>query len=118
MDLLRRPRRYGQRRGRENLVESIQHSETDFQWDLALDLGDMSGGQAVPADEEGEEIVQQFGKALRKHDREQIYSLGGNHDRSGLDEPKNWWWHKWLDPLKRAQPPITESTPANRPYAG
>ena len=35
------------RRGRESLVESIQHSETDFRWDLALDLGDMSGGQAV-----------------------------------------------------------------------
>ncbi len=105
-----------QRHGRESLVESIQHSESDFQWDLALDLGDMSGGQAVPQDEEGELIVRQFEQGLRTHDREQICSLGGNHDRSGLDEPQNWWWRKWLDPTGE-HPAHSRVDSANRPYA-
>ena len=96
-------RRYGRR---ESLVEAISQSEfgtTDgappFEWDAAVDLGDQSGAQHLPDDPEGEEVVRQFGKALEKHRREDIYSLCGNHDRSGMDEPKNWWWHKWLDPM-------------------
>lgn len=95
----------GKRFGRESLAEAIRQSERggedggpSFEWDLALDLGDMSGGQDTPKNEEGEEVVRQFRSSLRKHEREQIYSLGGNHDRSGLDEPQNWWWRKWLDP--------------------
>ena len=103
------------RHGRESLVESIQHSESDFSWDVALDLGDMSGGQAVPEDDEGEEIVRQFGKGLRKHEREQIYSLCGNHDRSGLDEPQNWWWRKWLDPIGET-PEHSRLDARSRPY--
>jgi hypothetical protein len=35
---------------------------------------------------------------LKQHRREDIYSLCGNHDRSGLREAQNWWWRKWLDP--------------------
>jgi len=92
------------RRGRDSLADAITHSESggkeggpSFEWDIALDLGDQSGGQGVPRDDEGEEVVRQFG-ALRNHRREDIYSLCGNHDRSGLDEPKNIWWRKWLDP--------------------
>jgi hypothetical protein len=68
-----------------------------FDWDIGLDLGDMSGDVGLPRDPEGEEIVRQFA-ALRKHRREQIYDLSGNHDRSGLDEPPAWWWREWLDP--------------------
>lgn len=106
------------RRGqRESLVEAIGHSESDFEWDLAVDLGDMSGGQTLPEDEEGEEIVRQFSKALKKHDREQIYNLGGNHDRGGVDDPvQNQWWRKWMDPtgIHRDHSRID---PQNRPYA-
>lgn len=86
------------RNGRESLVEAIRHSESAFDWEIALDMGDQSGGQSVPQDEEGEEVVRQF-QALRKHRREDVFNVCGNHDRSGLDEPKNWWWRKWVDPM-------------------
>ncbi|MSV29601.1 MAG: hypothetical protein EXQ52_12785 [Bryobacterales bacterium] len=85
------------RAGRESLVEAIRHSESNFDWEIALDMGDQSGGQSVPQDDEGEEIVRQFA-TLRNRRREDIYNVCGNHDRSGLDEPKNWWWRKWVDP--------------------
>jgi len=108
--------------GRESLVEAIRQSEQGgaeggepFDWDLALDLGDMSGGQSVPEDDEGEEIVRQFQTSLKKHAREQIYSLCGNHDRSGLDEPQNWWWRKWLDPTGEHSA-HSRLDPRNRPY--
>jgi calcineurin-like phosphoesterase family protein len=85
--------------GRDSLAEVLRQSESPsgFAWDIALDLGDVSGEQATPKDPEGEEIVRQFG-ALKQHRREDIYDLSGNHDRSGLDEPQAWWWRKWLDP--------------------
>jgi len=84
---------------RDSLAEALRQSESTagFDWDIALDLGDMSGGQGTPTDPEGEEIVRQFG-VLNKHRREQVYDLSGNHDRSGLDEPQAWWWRKWVDP--------------------
>ncbi len=68
-----------------------------FDWNIALDLGDMCGDVGLPKDAEGQEIVRQFG-ALKKHRREDIYDLSGNHDRSGLDQPQAWWWRKWIDP--------------------
>ena len=85
--------------GRDSLATALWQSEgaSGFDWDIALDLGDMSGAQGTPKDEEGEEIVRQFG-VLKKHRREQIYDLSGNHDRSGLNEPQAWWWRKWIDP--------------------
>jgi len=85
---------------RESLADSIRDSENEkqFKWDITVDVGDMSGGQAVPSDEEGKEIVRQF-QALKKHKREDVYNVGGNHDRSGLNEEKNWWWQKWVDPM-------------------
>ena len=87
--------------GRDSLAEALRQSESvrGFQWQIALDLGDISGSssQGVPKDSEGEEIVRQFG-VLKQHHREQIYDLSGNHDRSGLDEPQAWWWRKWIDP--------------------
>jgi hypothetical protein len=49
-------------------------------------------------DAEGLAIRKQFA-ALRTHRREDIYSVCGNHDRSGLSEPEAWWWQKWIDPL-------------------
>ena len=87
------------RNGRESLAEAFRQSESasGFDWDIALDLGDMSGAQGTPKDSEGEEMVRQFG-VLKQHRREQVYDLSGNHDRSGLDEPQAWWWRKWVDP--------------------
>jgi Calcineurin-like phosphoesterase len=91
-----RDKKYGPR---ESLANAIRQSESEagFDWDIALDLGDISGEVGLPKDPEGEEIIRQFG-ALKKHRREQIYDLSGNHDRSGLDEPQAWWWRKWIDP--------------------
>jgi len=85
--------------GRESLAIALRQSESvpGLEWDIALDLGDLSGAQGTPQDEEGQEIVRQFG-VLRRHRCEQIYDLSGNHDRSGLDEPQAWWWRKWVDP--------------------
>jgi len=85
--------------GRESLAEALRQSESasGFAWDIALDLGDMSGAEGTPQDQEGKEIVRQFG-VMRKHRREDVYDLSGNHDRSGLDEPEAWWWRKWIDP--------------------
>src|SRR5262245_17263536 len=88
-----------QRNGRESLAEALRQSESasGFEWDIALDLGDMSGADGTPKDPEGAEVVRQFG-VLNRHRREQIYDVSGNHDRSGLDEPQAWWWRKWVDP--------------------
>jgi hypothetical protein len=87
------------RNGRESLATALRQSESPagFDWDIALDLGDMSGAQGTPKDAEGKEIVRQF-SVLQRHRREQVYDLSGNHDRSGLDEPQAWWWRKWIDP--------------------
>src|SRR4051794_37799675 len=88
-----------EKNGRESLATALAQSEsgTGFDWDIALDLGDMSGAQGTPQDPEGQEIVRQF-SVLKRHRREQIYDVSGNHDRSGLDEPQAWWWRKWIDP--------------------
>lgn len=84
---------------RSSLSDAIKHSEAlDPTWDLAVDIGDMSGGHNVPQDDEGEEVVRQLA-SLSQHKRESIYSVCGNHDRSGLDEPDAWWWQKWVDPM-------------------
>ncbi len=108
--------------GRNSLEDALKQSEVGgedggppFEWDVALDLGDMSGGQDTPKDDEGEEIVRQFRLGLRSHSREQVYSLGGNHDRSGLDELPNWWWRKWIDPTGE-QTAHSGVDPASRPY--
>ena len=107
--------------GRESLAEVLrmsEHGSTDgsppFGWDIAIDTGDMSGGQGVPEDSEGEEMVRQFA-ALEKHRREDIYNVCGNHDRSGLNEQANWWWHKWVDPIGE-HTQHSGVNPAKRPY--
>ncbi len=83
--------------GRESLAQAIRQVD-DLDWDIALNAGDMSGEQGLPKDAEGEEITRQF-NALKKHKREDIYSVCGNHDRSGLGEPEAHWWRKWIDPV-------------------
>ena len=72
--------------GRESLADAIRQSEEGggeggplFEWDIAVHLGDHSGGQTTPTDEEGREIVRQFGASTR-HAREHFYTIAGNHD--------------------------------------
>ena len=90
--------------GYESLGEAIRHSEfggaeggPSFEWDVGLHLGDFSGTQLSPDDAEGRELVRQFGE-LKNHQREQIYTLAGNHDATHHDEPTQWWIRKWVDP--------------------
>lgn len=64
---------------------------------MALHLGDSSGNQGSPQDDEGQEVVRQFA-AARQHVREQFYNLAGNHDATFADEETQWWFRKWLDP--------------------
>ena len=93
------------KRGRESLAESIRQSEfgdskrgaPSFDWDIAIHAGDFSGNQGAPKDDEGEEVIKQFG-ALKKHRREDFYCLAGNHDASFADEETQWWFRKWIDP--------------------
>jgi len=107
--------------GRDSLAESIRGVEQGgdqggpgFEWDIAVNVGDYSGGQGVPEDEEGEEVVRQFG-ALTKHPREAMYDICGNHDRSGLDEAQAWWFRKWIDPTGEHQK-HSQVNSSRRPY--
>ncbi len=106
---------------RESLAQAIRQSEfgddsgaPPFEWDMALDIGDNSGGQSAPEDEEGRELVRQFG-ALQTHRREQIYSICGNHDRSHLSEPEARWFRKWVDPTGE-NTAFSQVHPDRRPY--
>lgn len=92
------------KQGRESLAEAIRQSEGGdpaapaFEWDLALNVGDLSGNQGIPADDEGAEVVRQYA-ALSRHPREAVYDLCGNHDRNHLREPSGAWFQKWADPV-------------------
>lgn len=85
--------------GRESLADALRQSESPngFEWDIAVNLGDHSGSHGSPDDEEGREVVKQYG-ALRSHRREDVYDLGGNHDRSDIGEQEGQWVDRWLDP--------------------
>ena len=92
------------RRGpRESLADAIRHSQgggdlggPSFGWDIAVHLGDLSGSQTPPDDEEGREVVRQF--AALDRPREHVYNIIGNHDASGPGEECQWWFRKWVDP--------------------
>ncbi|MBI3935401.1 MAG: metallophosphoesterase [Betaproteobacteria bacterium] len=91
--------------GRRSLAEPIEQSEfggaeggPPFDWDIMLHLGDISGTQTAPADADGSPVMEQL-NAGRKHRRERIYCLLGNHDASGPGEETQWWFRKWIDPL-------------------
>ncbi len=106
---------------RESLAEAIRQSERGgedggppFEWDVAVHLGDSSGNQGSPKDDEGQEVVRQFG-AARKHVREQFYNLAGNHDASFAHEKTQWWFRKWLDPTGE-NTKHSGVDPKNRPY--
>jgi len=106
---------------RESLAEAIFQSEhggqeggPSFRWDIALHLGDLSGTQTGPDDDEGQEAVRQFA-AAQKHRREDFYNLLGNHDASGPGEPCQWWFRKWIDPTGE-NTALSGVDPARRPY--
>ncbi len=84
--------------GRKSLEEAITQAERDFEWDIMLDIGDLSGTRPPPGDEEGEIVVEQY-SASTKHPREDFYNIVGNHDASGPDESCQWWFQKWVDPM-------------------
>lgn len=91
--------------GRESLADAIRQSETGdgdphlaFDWDVCLNLGDFSAAHGLPTEEEGEEIVRQFG-ALTRHRREDVYTLCGNHDRGAPGEPPGRWFRRYVDPF-------------------
>lgn len=109
------------RRGRESLAEAIRQTEgtaesgaPKMEWDIALHLGDLSGSQGAPDDEEGREVVRQFG-ALKQHRREHFYNLAGNHDASGPREEAQWWFRKWIDPVGE-QTEFSGVDPRRRPW--
>lgn len=109
------------RHGRESLADAIRQSEHGgeqggpaFDWDVALHLGDLSGSQTPPGDEEGREVVRQFGAG--RHPRESFYNLIGNHDASGADEECQWWYRKWVDPEGR-EPQFSGVQAEGRPYS-
>jgi len=91
--------------GRESLSEAIAQSEgrgvdggTPFEWDIMVHLGDLVGRQGTPDDEEGSLVLGQL-LSSEKHPREHFYNILGNHDASGPDEPTQWWFRKWIDPV-------------------
>jgi hypothetical protein len=92
--------------GRESLADAIRQSEEGgsdgappFGWDFAVHVGDHSGAQRSPTDEEGTEIVRQFG-ASKSHAREDFYCVAGNHDAPmEVDAPLHWWFRRWIDPM-------------------
>lgn len=84
--------------GRESIADAIRQLEAETRWDLGINIGDYSAAFGLPTDEEGIEIVRQFG-ALKKHPREAIYSICGNHDRNAPDEPAGMWFRKYIDPM-------------------
>ena len=84
--------------GRDSLKQAIEDSENFFEWDVGLNIGDFSSAIGLPSDEEGMEVVRQF-KALKKHKREDIYTICGNHDRNSPLETEGLWFRKWIDPL-------------------
>ena len=85
-----------------------------FDWDIMFDIGDLSGSQTPPQDEEGEEVVAQYSVST-KHPREDFYNIVGNHDASGPYEACQWWFKKWVDPM--GEHPEYSGVHANkRPY--
>jgi hypothetical protein len=107
--------------GRTSLADALRQSEQggddggpSFPWDLAINVGDLSGAQGPLTDEEGREVVKQY-SVLQQHRREQIYDISGNHDRNPVGEPDAAWFQKWVDPVG-ASTSFSGVDPARRPY--
>lgn len=92
------------RRGRESMAKPIRQSEglvkgaPAFDWDIMVDVGDLSAHQYPPGDKDGRELIRQYQK-MTQHRREQIYNVPGNHDAPYYDHGPGSWIRKWGDPL-------------------
>lgn len=108
------------RRGRESLAHVIRQSEgfikdaPAFEWDIMIDAGDLSAHQYPPGDRDGFELIRQY-HALRKHRREQVYNVPGNHDAPYYDHGAGSWFQKWGDPLGQ-HTRFSGVDPKRRPY--
>lgn len=107
---------------RESLADALLQSEQGgkdggpkFAWDLAINVGDLSGAQGPLTVEEGREVHRQFG-VLKEHVREQVYDISGNHDRNPVGEPEAAWFRRWIDPIGH-NTAESQVDPARRPYA-
>ncbi len=69
-----------------------------FDWDIMLLAGDFTSSQFPPRDGEGKILVRQF-EVMDKHNREDIYSIAGNHDGDYYDLGVGHWFNKWMDPM-------------------
>jgi len=69
-----------------------------FDWDIMLLAGDFTSSQFPPKDGEGKILVRQF-EVMDKHNREDIYSIAGNHDGDYYDLGVGHWFNKWMDPM-------------------
>ncbi|MEX2561615.1 MAG: metallophosphoesterase [Nitriliruptoraceae bacterium] len=108
------------RNGRRSLAEAINQSEgrdpdaEGFDWDIMLDVGDLSGSQTPPDGEEGGEVMAQYAE-MQTHRRAQVYNLAGNHDASGETEDTQWWFQRYGDPDGR-NTRWSGVDPADRPF--
>lgn len=107
--------------GRRSLAIALEQSErgdeegaVPFEWDLAINVGDMSGAHQSPTDEEGREVIAQY-SVLKDHPREAVYDLCGNHDRNAVGEPEGAWFRRWIDPLGE-NPETSGVDVSRRPY--
>ncbi len=108
------------RRGRESLAHVIRQSEgfvenaPGFEWDIMIDAGDLSAHQYPPGDRDGFELIRQY-NAMKKHRREQIYNVPGNHDAPYYDDGAGTWFRKWGDPLGQ-HTEFSGVAPERRPF--
>lgn len=94
--------------GRQSLALAIRQSEgllddapdgaPGFSWDIMVDVGDLSASQFPPTDEDGLLLTRQY-RALKRHYREDVYNVPGNHDGTYYDQGVGTWFQKWADPL-------------------
>lgn len=108
------------RHRRESLAKAIRQSEgriedaPGFGWDIMIDVGDLSASQFPPTDEDGEILVKQY-RTLKKHGREDVYNVPGNHDGVYYDQNPGSWFRKWADPFGE-NTEFSEVDASRRPY--
>lgn len=108
------------RHGRESLAKAIRQSEgredgaPGFDWDIMIDVGDLSASQFPPTDDDGQTLVEQY-RALKRHRREDVYNIPGNHDAVYYDQGPGSWFRKWADPLGE-NTRFSEVDAGRRPY--